>query len=211
MTRHLDETVLQYRSGVRAVAETVATFDTEDWSRRSCGEWSASDTARHLLGVADWYHEWLDRAVQGDRSRPFDRAEIDDRAEAEVQSRRSLSGQEAIERFTHRAADYLERAVEHPDLALGFPFGRTTVGHHLALGAAEWHLHAWDLSNTGDSPHEPDRPAALFIVVGAAVADTEGGLRGRALRRLVPLAARRSPWSTMLRRSGRPTTPIAEV
>jgi len=46
-----------YRSGVQAIQEITDSFSLTDWDRTVCGEWDASDTARHLLGVIDWYHE----------------------------------------------------------------------------------------------------------------------------------------------------------
>lgn len=192
-----------YRSGVSAIEAATARLDAEGWNQPGCGNWRRADTARHLLAVADWYHAWLDRAIDGASTPPFDPEEFDERNQREVVTRRGLTGSQAAGRFVERADAYVNRALPHWDLPFGFPLGTVTVGLHLGVAAAEWHLHAWDLTHTDDTPHHPSEPGELFTATGIAVAAVTGGLRGTMLRRAVPLAAKRSPWRTLLARSGR--------
>jgi uncharacterized protein (TIGR03083 family) len=194
-----------YRSGVSAVAEATTGLDDTGWEQPACGQWDVADTTRHLVAVADWYHAWLDRAIDGDASAPFSPAEFEVRNRAEVEARRHLSGAAAATRFVDGANSYLERALPQWDRPFGFPLGTVTVGLHLGVAAAEWHLHTWDLTRSNPIPHSPSDPRELFIATGLAFAEATGGLRGRMMRRAVPLASRRSPWSTMLTRSGRTT------
>jgi hypothetical protein len=60
-----------YNDGSAAIESITSSFGAEDWLAPACGEWNASDTARHLVGVADWYHDWLDRALDGEATPPF--------------------------------------------------------------------------------------------------------------------------------------------
>jgi len=197
-----DRVVELHLEGVEAIERITAAADGTDWSKPACGEWTAAETARHLVGVIDWYSHWLDRAIAGDSSRPFAEAEIDTRNSAAIGELSDLDGPEAIERFAASASSYGDRAQQHWDLPYGYPFGVVTVGLHLGIAATEWHLHAWDLSS-GDTKHEPTDAAALFTAAGAAVANGTGGLHGRLLGLVIPLAARRTPWATLVKKSGR--------
>ena len=192
-----------YESGVAAVVVSARSWAPDDWTRHACGEWDRADTVRHLCAVSAWYHSWLDRAIAGDASAPFHPDEFVTRNQAEVDERQGVSGPEAVAEFQREALSYLGRAKQNWSLAFGFPLGTVTVGRHVGVAAAEWHLHAWDLTSVDPEPHSPDDPAALFRAAGAAVAEAEGGLRGRITALLVPIAARRSPWHAMLKRSGR--------
>ncbi len=127
---------------------------------------------------------------------------MDTRNSAAIAELRDLGGPEAIERFATGARSYSDRAQQHWDLPHAYPFGVVTVGLHLGIAATEWHLHASDLS-LGDTKHQPTDPAALFTAAGAAVATGTGGLQGRLLGLVIPLAAKRSPWATLLKKSGR--------
>lgn len=196
-----------YEAGVAAVVGTARRWAPEDWSKRACGEWDRADTVRHLCAVVEWYHSWLDRAIAGDASPPFDADEFATRNQVGVTGRQSLSGPEALDEFEPEAGSYLERATQNWDVPFGFPLGSVTVGQHAGIAAAEWHLHAWDLTSTDTKPHRPDDAAQLFRAAGAAVAAAEGGLRGRLTGLLVPIASRRSPWDLMLKRSGRTPNP----
>lgn len=192
-----------YESGVAAVVTTANGLSAKQWSAPACGSWSAADTMRHLVSVAGWYHEWLDRAVDGDVSRPFPGEQIDAYTAAALDEQQHLTADEAAGEFRRAATTYLERALEHQDLPFGFPFGTVTVGLHLGVAAAEWHLHAWDLSTTTDDRHRPEDPEALVRAVGDCVAATSGRWKAAAVRAAVAVASRRSPWETLLRRSGR--------
>lgn len=192
-----------YRSGVAAIAAATDGLTASDWNEPACGDWTRADTVRHLLAVSDWYHAWLDRAIDGTSTPPFAPEEFEERNQAGVDARQELAGDLAARQFVERADGYAERAVRRWDLPFGFPLGTVTVGLHLGVAAAEWHLHAWDLTRTTPTPHAPADPQDLFTATGLAFATASGGLRGGLLRRVVPLAARRSPWQTLLARSGR--------
>jgi len=192
-----------YSEGVDAVTAITSSFDAQDWEAPACGTWNRSDTVRHLIGVTDWYHQWLDRALDGDSSPPFLESEFDERNASRLTSLQELDGLSAVTHFADRANDYLERAVGSWDLPYGFPAGTVTVGLHVGVAATEWHLHAWDLSAGLSERHPPRVPSDLFNAVGAAMAQAKGGLHGRLLQVVVPLAAKRSPWKTILNQAGR--------
>lgn len=198
-----DDVADAYSDGVEAVRRITAGFTARDWATPACGSWSAADTMRHLVSVAEWYHDWLDRAIDGDSSRPFPGEQIDAYAAAALEEQQHVPADEAVAEFTQSATSYLVRAVDHRDLPYGFPFGTVSVGLHLGVAAAEWHLHAWDLSTTTGDRHRPEDPEALMRAVGECVATASGGFKGALVRQVVPLAARRAPWETLLRRSGR--------
>ncbi len=183
-----------YREGVAAVART-----DQPWDRPACGTWTAAETVRHVAAVARWYHDWLDRALAGDITRPFDGATIDERNATDVDALSDVAPHEAMRRFVDDAGSYLDRALPHWDLAFAYPFGITTVGDHLGLAATEWHLHAWDLDQT----YRPSDPAGVFIAAATGVAATKPAVTRMALRLLIPIGARSSPWKNLLRRSGR--------
>ncbi len=203
MVQSRDEVQQLFRSGVDAVILVTAGFAPADWDRPACGTWTARETATHLLGVVDWYHDWLDRAIRGERSRPFPEAEIDQRAAHDVRRSANVSGPEAVERFRSRANDYVERTTAQWDTVYAYPFGVVTTGLHCGVAATEWHLHAWDLATARGSDHTPHHPASLFIAAGSCVAAAKGGIGGSLLGRVVPLAAHRSPWRTLLKQTGR--------
>ncbi len=191
-----------YREGVSAIV--AAGIDAQRWTRPACGKWTAADTARHVLAVARWYDSWLDRALTGDVSRPFAESALDERNDRELRGLRHVDGPEAIEGFEKFATAYLTRAVAHWDTPFSYPFGTVTVGLHLGVAATEWHLHAFDLARSANRTYSPNDPEALFLAAGACVVGTKPALQRAILRRLLPLGARRHPWTTILRQSGRP-------
>ncbi|MCP4380138.1 MAG: hypothetical protein GY798_01705 [Hyphomicrobiales bacterium] len=195
-----------FRDGVESVERISSGLSNRAWERPACGRWTGAQTARHLAAVARWYHEWLDRAIAGDASPPFTASEMDQRNDDALARIGDISGPEAITDFAETATDYLRRATAHWNLAYGYPYGTVTVGLHCGVAAAEWHLHAWDLSHTSELRHRPQNPEALFTAAGMCLAEAKGGLGGAMLRFLVPLGARRSPWPTILQRSGRTPT-----
>lgn len=192
-----------YESGAAAVVQRARSWTTDDWTQLACGDWDRADTVRHLCAVTAWYHSWLDRALAGHASPPFHPDEFVTRNQTGVDDRHGLTGPRAVAEFQREALSYLDRAKPKWNLAYGFPLGTVTVGLHVGVAAAEWHLHAWDLTSTDPEPHSPEDSAALFRAAGAAVAEAEGGVRGRLTALLVPIAARRSPWQSMLKRSDR--------
>lgn len=195
-----------YRDGIASVERITSDLSERGWQVPTCGRWNGTETARHLLAVARWYHDWLDRAIGGETSPPFPPAEMDRRNDEALAAIGDVSGVEAIAAFVESATVYLDRAADHWDRPFGFPYGTVTAGLHCGMAAAEWHLHAWDLSLTSEHRHRPQDPDALFTAAGMCLAEARGGLAGAVLRHLVPLGSRRSPWRTMLKRSGR--TPI---
>ena len=66
-----DSTLDRYRAGVAALADVTADWDDAQWAQPACGDWAGTDLAGHLVIVAGWYHEWLDRARAGDSSPPL--------------------------------------------------------------------------------------------------------------------------------------------
>ena len=192
-----------YRGGVEAIQAIASPFGAEDWAAPACGEWDASDTVRHLVGVTDWYHQWLDRALDGDSTPPFPESEFDERNAARLADLQGLDGPSAVTRFADRAEAYLDRASQAWDLPYGFPAGTVTVGLHVGIAATEWHLHAWDLTAGQGDRHRPGSPAELFRAAGEAMAQARGGLQGQLLRLAVPIAAKRAPWKTILKQAGR--------
>lgn len=192
-----------FHEGVEAVGLFAAGLTGDAWELPACGRWTGTETSRHLVAVVRWYHDWLDRAIAGDASPPFPESEMDEQNEAALRMVPDLSGREAVAEFTAGAASYLNRAVQHWDVPFGYPSGTVTVGLHCGIAATEWHLHAWDLSHTSERRHRPRNPEALFTAAAMCVAEAKGGLGGAVLRLLVPLGARRNPWSTIVKRSGR--------
>ncbi|MGI9604232.1 MAG: maleylpyruvate isomerase N-terminal domain-containing protein [Acidimicrobiales bacterium] len=191
-----------YRSGVDAVRTTTTDFDHTDWQAPGVGDWSNADVARHMLAVSRWYHHWLDRALDGATDPPFPADQLDVRNRDELEQLADVDGPSAIELFVESADRYLVRVDPHWEVVYGFPFGTVTAGLHAGVAASEWHLHAWDLSRT-DRRHQPADPEGLFLAAGACLSEAEGGIKGAVVARVVPLVARRNPWPSLLRRSGR--------
>lgn len=203
---HAEVTAL-YLDGIAAIEHITAAFDDGCWAAPACGDWSAADTVRHLGGVIQWYREWLERALGGEANAPFSPREFPERNDAGVRSRQSASGPEAVATFAADARSYLESATPEWDRPYGFPRGTITVGLHLGVAATEWHVHAWDLTAGSAKRHTPARAELLFRAAGTAMAVAQGGVRGRLSGFVVPLAARRNPWPTLLAQSGRTTPP----
>lgn len=191
-----------YRDGVDAVGATAASLDG-DWDAPACGDWNATEVARHLLAVVRWYHAWLDRALEGTTDPPFPADELPAANDAELARLVDLEGSAAVGQFASSARTYLDRVDAHWDLPFGYPFGTVTAGLHAGVAATEWHLHAWDLAAAAGRSHQPADPQGLFLAAGTCMARAEGGYKGAVLAGLVPLAARRDPWGSLLRRTGR--------
>lgn len=136
----------QYRSGIQAIQDSTALLDDRSWHLQVCGDWTAKQTARHVLSVAGWYHDWLDRALAGTTSIPFDESDMDLQTAAALAAVGDVDGPTAAARFVDAADRYLDRVIEHWDVPYGYPAGVVTAGLHCGVAATEWHLHAWDLS-----------------------------------------------------------------
>ena len=202
-----DEVLRLYDEGVDGFAGFAGGMTDDDWDRRACGEWSAVAVARHVASVAGWYHEWLDRAEGGDALPPFRADELAVQNELALAAAGETTGPEALELFVTRARSYRERLPATWDLPYGYPRGTVTAGLHAAVAACEWHLHAWDLAQSGGSAHLPSDPDCLYRGASACLAEAQGGLKGRIAAVLAPVGARLSPWEALLRRSGRAPAP----
>jgi len=196
-----------YDEGVDAFVAAAGALGPGDWSRVACGDWTASDLARHVLAVAQWYERWLDRAERGDAAPPFGLSELATRNAAQLEELRALDGPEAVTRFVATARAYRARLPSGWDLPFGYPRGTVTAGLHAGVAACEWHLHAWDLAHAAGLGYQPSDPAALYCAAGACLAAAEGGVKGRVTAALVPFGARLRPWEALLRRSGRAPGP----
>jgi len=173
------DTVLRlYDEGVEAFAALASTLPPDGWGRAACGEWTARDLARHVLAVAGWYHDWLDRAERGDAAAPFAVTELGPRNAAALEGLSGLEGTEAVRRFVTRAGAYRDRLPARWDLPYGYPRGTVTAGLHAGTAACEWHLHAWDLAHASGHGHRPSNPAALYAAAGECLAAAQGGLQG---------------------------------
>jgi hypothetical protein len=189
-----------YREGVSAAQATVEGWSVERWSRPACGVWTGTDLAGHLLRVAAWYHEWLDRAESGDPRPPFDWDQLAERNRQELLGLRPATGPDRISLFVEEAERYAERLDSSWGLAYGCPMGTMTAGQHAALAAAEWHLHTWDLAA---GRHRPADPATLLVGAIRARAAAGSGLRPRVESVVAPMVAWRHPWRRLLAASGR--------
>ena len=186
-----------------AVVSQSDRMETTSWDKAACGEWTAAETVRHVLAVSRWYHSWLDRALAGELTRPFDSADMDRHNASELAGLSHLSGPDAAMEFAVTARDYLGRVVENWNVPYAYPYGTVTAGLHAGVAATEWHLHAWDLSAVTGRIYDPEDAKGLFLAAGACVAAAEGSRKGWLLARAVPLVANRSPWRILVKRSGR--------
>ena len=193
----------QYRAGVRAIQDATAQLEQASWQVSVCGDWTAEQTARHVLSVAGWYHDWLDRAQAGTASMPFDQGDMDARTAAALTEVGDLDGPTAVARFVDAADRYLNRVIQDWDVPYGYPAGVVTAGLHCGIAATEWHLHAWDLSGATGPRHRPEDPAGLFDAAASCLAAAQGGVSGSAVGLMIPVGRRLAPWENMLRRSGR--------
>lgn len=208
MARIPHEVVLSlYDEGVEAFAATADGLTPAEWDRAACGEWTAADLARHVLAVAGWYHDWLDRAERGDPTPAFGARDLAPRNAEALGSLRGLDGPAAVAQFVDKARAYRDRLPAVWDLPFGYPRGTVTAGLHAGVAACEWHLHTWDLAGPRGRTYGPRDPATLYAAVGACSAAAEGGVRGRVAAALVPVGARLRPWEAILRRSGRAPGP----
>ncbi len=196
-----------YDEGVDAFAATADGLTPSEWAGTACGEWTAAELAAHLLAVAGWYHDWLDRAERGDAAPAFDVEDLASRNAKALSGLRDLDGPAAVAQFVDRARAYSGRLPAVWDLPFGYPRGTVTAGLHAGVAACEWHLHTWDLARARGRGYGPRDPATLYAATGACIAAAEGGLKGRVAGALVPVGTRLRPWEAILRRSGRAPGP----
>jgi uncharacterized protein (TIGR03083 family) len=200
------EVLAMFGEGVDAFCSEAALLDGESWARPACGEWSATELARHVLAVVGWYHDWLDRAEAGDATPAFPIDDLDARTardQADMAAQGGWSGPEATARFRAEAMRYAERLEGAWDLPFGYPRGTVTAGLHAGMAAVEWHVHTWDLAGSAGRDHAPTHPDRLFLAAADCQAVAAGGLKGTAVARLAPVGSRLSPWRELLKRTGR--------
>lgn len=197
--------IAQFEEGVAALVEQANRREGRAWHKTVVGEWSAHELARHVVVIVDWYHEWLDAALAGDASQPFPAKQLDGRNELAILDIRDLEGPDAIRQFTERANDYAERlrsvaATGQWSAPYGFANGVSTIGGHAGIAAAEWHLHAWDMSGGAWSP---SNASELYLAVGDGMTATQPKWKQAITRRVVRRIAQREPWLDLVARSGR--------
>jgi uncharacterized protein (TIGR03083 family) len=196
-----------FDEGVDSFDALARALPSSGWAHPACGTWSAAQLARHVAAVAEWYHEWLDRAEAGAAAPPFHPEDLARENERAIATLAGLDGPAAVERFVVRAHAYRERLPQDWDLPYGYPRGTVTAGLHAGVAACEWHLHAWDLARSAGRGHRPSDPAALYSAAGVCLATAQSGIKGRVAAALVPVGARLRPWEALLRRSGRAPQP----
>lgn len=198
-----DAVLTQYREGVAAVSDAVGGWDASDWARTACGVWTGTDLAGHLVTVIGWYHDWLDRGLDGRVAPAFPIAELDEQTAAALASLPDGTGPDRIATFVASADAYATRLVEHWDAPYPYPRGRVTAGLHAGMAAVEWHIHAWDLAHAAGEDHQPRDAAGLFLAAARCQLAIVGGLRERVGLRAAAAASERDPWSQLLHRMGR--------
>lgn len=199
------DVIKQFDEGVAAIEALAGQRQGRDWHKTVVGEWSAHELARHLLVIVGWYHDWLDAALAGNAEQPFPAKQLDGRNELAILDIRDIDGPEAITAFVERAVDYASRlrhaaASDDWNTPYGFANGVSTVGGHAGIAAAEWHLHAWDLSGGASMPSDP---TTLYLAVGHGMTATQSAWKQKITRRVVGRIAKGDPWLDLLSRSGR--------
>ena len=174
----------------------------------ACGGWTAADLARHVLAVAGWYHEWLDRAEHGDADPPFGAADLAVRNAEALAPLSGLEGPTALAQFVERARTYRDRLPARWDLPFGYPRGTVTAGLHAGGGGLRVApARLGPCRVRGGEGTDPVTPSRSTPPAGECLAVAEGGVKGRVAALLVPLGTRLRPWEAVLRRSGRAPGP----
>jgi uncharacterized protein (TIGR03083 family) len=198
-----------HRDGIEALAGFGSTAPESLWSTQVCGMWTGAELAGHVLMVSHWYHQWLDRAEAGESDPPFPAKQLATQNQAALNALEGSPGPERLAGFRRSATDYAARLETTWDLPYGFPFGTVTAGQHAALGAMEWHAHAWDLARATGADHRPVDPDTLAAAVLEAWSARHGAIRRTLRRGVIPLArnAVRDPWTFLLKNTGRHPEP----
>jgi uncharacterized protein (TIGR03083 family) len=205
-----DAVLALYTEGMDAFVEMAGRLGEEHWRQPVTDQWTATDLAGHVLVVARWYHEWLDRAEEGVRGRPFAYDELASRNASALAALPSATGPERVAEFAAAATAYAERLPATWDLRYGFPYGTVTAGVHAGAAASEWHVHCWDLGRAAGATHRPSDPALLYECLGTALTAARTGLLPDRLRLALSrwtvqraVARTADPWAALLDRSGR--------
>ncbi len=180
-----------YRDGVESVERITADMGGRAWEQPACGRWTGTQTARHLVAVARWYHEWLDRAIAGDASLPFPASEMDRRNDGALAAIGDISGSEAIAEFAETATAYLGRAVDHWNLAYGYPYGTATVGLHCGCGRRRMASPCMGPVSHLEEPPSPSEPRGIVHRCGDVPCRGQRWIAGKYVA--VPRTSRVSP------------------
>ena len=183
-----------FLEGVDAVERVTAGFTDHDWGRPTpCAGWTAADVSAHVLCVAGWYHEWLDRAEAGHAAPVFPSGDLDRRNAEALAALTPAAGREHVAAFASSARAYAARLPRAWNLPVGYPRGTITAGLHAGLAALEWHVHAWDLAIASGQKHRPDCAGVVYEAAVLARRTASGA-------RPAFVAARGDPWDAILQR-----------
>jgi uncharacterized protein (TIGR03083 family) len=183
-----DAGLAAYKAGSDALLGVGRRFSAADWERPSaCTGWDAAALVGHVLCVARWHHDWLDRAESAELSLPWPASALSERNTAALHDLDVAGGPDRLDAFGAVTGRYADRLPPLWGLPFAYPGGVVTVGLHAALAAGEWHLHAWDLGRAIGIDHEPDASLVREVWVGLG-------------RRIEPDG---DPWRALLDASGR--------
>lgn len=170
----LDELVAAYAGTAQAVLDLGATCRPDDFDLPTqCPGWTVKDQISHVVGAESVLAGGTEEAVAVP-DHPWIRNDAGRLIEQSVQSRRSHSGHEVVQEFSHVLQRRL-RALRDPELTLDSPmprllFGDETVGVQLPMRTIDIWCHEQDLREALDRPGNLDSPAAALFattVLGA--------------------------------------------
>jgi hypothetical protein len=196
-----EQVLALYEEGVEAIEQTTAALTPLKWGSTVCGDWTATDLAGHLVCVIGWYNAWLDRAIDAEAKPPFPVKELAQQNQAALAALPPGTGPDRITRFASEARRYAIRL--NPSawyLPYGYPVGTATAGLHAGVAASEWNLHAWDFSH---GMFQPQNPRDLFVAAAQGYTRAQAGAIAKLSYPAIALSARRKPWESLLKRSGR--------
>jgi hypothetical protein len=198
-----------YEAGVAAICRLAAQFDDASWGAPTpLPEWRAFEVAGHLRCVADDLHEYLDEAPVSRYARLMATGAHPDtlarklarQNAAELAALADAPPAEHIAAFAVSARSYAARVGAVWDLPHHqYRDTVVTVGGMAGAATAEWHLHAFDLSQALDLDYRPADPAAVLAswVAGMPHLPLAAGLPGgKGTRHL-------DAWHAVLAASGR--------
>lgn len=161
-----------------------------------CSEWRAHDLIRHLEIIAGAYLLWAGSSVGGRVGELRVLGQLNAYNARMLQRLPDRPTADHLARWRDLAADYrrlIVPAFDRPMLQ-GRNGTLLTVGEFAAIAAIEWHIHGWDLAQSGGSTH---RPAAETV---ATLAEAWR----RYIQPQLPTTLPDEPtWDDILRASGR--------
>ena len=166
-----------FDEGVAAFVAEAGRLDADGWSRPACGEWTATELARHVLSVIGWYHDWLDRAEAGDPSPAFPVDELDERTAGRSPRWATCRGPRRPPASPRRRRATPSGSEGRGTCPTATHAGTVTAGLHAGLACFEWHAHTWDLATSPDD-HVPSRPDRLYVAAADCLAAATGADAG---------------------------------